>query len=84
MTKEPCLSLREAAEELGIEPLRVARLGWRLGVASTDKRISRQDVDRMALEDTAQQRYSALLHWLLASVRCPPELGNGSAGRSKD
>lgn len=71
------LSLREAADMLGIETWRVARLGRYLGMASSEKRIPREEVQRITVEDTADDRYDAIRQWLLAAFLQQKDMNNG-------
>lgn len=68
MATEACLSLNEAADELGIELWRLARLGRFLKILPGEKRIPTQTIQRIKEHGTADERYTALLHWLLDSL----------------
>ena len=62
------LSLREAADVLGIEPWRLSRLGRYLGIDAGDKCVPRGAVHQMAEEASVEQRYCVLRQWLLDTL----------------
>jgi hypothetical protein len=63
------LSLNEAADELGIECWRLARLGRLLKIWSGEKRLPREAILHIKEKETAEERYRALLSWLLDDAR---------------
>jgi hypothetical protein len=66
-------SLREAADELAIDTWRLARLGRYLGVPPAEKLLPRQDVQHIKETGSPDERYQALLHWLLSTLQGAPE-----------
>jgi hypothetical protein len=62
------LSIREAAAELGIEPERAIRLGWRLGIASCERCITLDDLQEIK-SYLPEQRHQALVPTLLRSIQ---------------
>jgi len=63
------LSLREAADMLGIEPWRLSRLGRFVGIDPSKKCVPRREVQRMVLSPAVDDRYAALREWVLGSLR---------------
>ncbi len=63
------LSLSEAADELGIESWRLARLGRYLKIWPGEKRLPLEAVQDIKEKETADERYGALLRWLLHDAR---------------
>jgi hypothetical protein len=72
------LSLREAATELAIEPIRLVRLSWTLRVSSHAKVIPRELVHHLQGEDDTEERYTQLLHWLLDNLHHLPKNGDSA------
>jgi hypothetical protein len=69
------LSLRQAAEALELEPQRLYRLGRYLRLAPGDPCLPPAVVARARAETGDEERYSAILDWLLGRLR-----GDGPRG----
>jgi hypothetical protein len=64
-------SLRDAADALGLDSLRLFRLGRYLHLAPGDKCLPAEVVDRASTEADGERRYRVVLDWLLASLQGP-------------
>ena len=62
------ISLSDAADELGIESWRLARLGRYLKVWPGEKLLPWAIVQEFKQQTTADERYNALRRWLLHDV----------------
>jgi hypothetical protein len=62
------LKVRDAAEELDLEPERVARLARWLKLDPREQFIPREEVQRLLHEADAEERYNALRCWLLGHL----------------
>jgi hypothetical protein len=67
MTRE-LLSLRETADELEIETLRLYRLGRYLRIAPGDPCLPSGVISRAKAETAGERRYRIVLDWLLGNL----------------
>lgn len=65
MVAQGCVSLREAADELGLESVRLLRLGRYLRLAPGDRCIPLDVIVRVEAEADGEKRYRMVLKWLL-------------------
>jgi hypothetical protein len=63
------LNLRQAAEVLQLEPMRLYRLGRHLHLAPGDPCLPSAVIDRARVEADEEARYRLILDWLLAYLR---------------
>jgi hypothetical protein len=75
------LSPRDTADRLGVEPIRLIRLGRALGMASMDRRIPLPLVEEALQAGTPEERYHALVRRLLRGGLCG---SNGEAYAPQD
>lgn len=73
-TPEGYLSLRQVAEALALEPVRLYRLGHHLGLAPRDPCVPRAVVIEAQAKADKELRYRVILGWLLAHLRESREL----------
>jgi hypothetical protein len=67
MTQE-WLSMRETADALWLDPLRLSRLGRHLHLAPGDACIPRTVIALAMSEPSEEERYRAVLDWLLTDL----------------
>lgn len=65
MISSACFTLREAADELGVESWRIARLARYLRIPPEEKCLPREDVERIKQRPSSEARYAGLRDWLL-------------------